>query len=66
MAIWRYPSDEDLRENGFLDRFEMMFKSPLKWIYLFFILFGITVYLIVEHQTNKDKNVKIEKGKSVK
>lgn len=44
---WIFPSDKDLRKNGMLDRFDLILKTPLKWIYLFFILFALFLYWLI-------------------
>jgi hypothetical protein len=46
---WIFPSDKDLRKNDMLDRFDLIFKTPLKWIYLFFILFALFLYWLICH-----------------
>lgn len=45
--IWRFPSDKDLREHGMLDGFDLIFKTPMKWVHLFFILFVLFLYWLI-------------------
>lgn len=62
MSIWRYPSNKDLRENDLLDYFDMFFRTSLKWVILFFIVFVVFIFKIFENQSSKieKSNQKIE------
>ena len=50
---WQFPSDKDLRENGMLDRSDLFFKTPLKWVYLFFIVFVLFLFWLVPYLESK-------------
>jgi len=50
---WRFPSDKDLRENGMLDRSDLFFKTPLKWVYLFFIVFVLFLFWLMPYLEGK-------------
>jgi len=50
---WQFPSDKDLREHGMLDRFDLFFKTPLKWVYLFFIVFVLFLFWLVPYIESK-------------
>ncbi len=47
-----FPTDKQLREHGFLDSFEVLFKTPLKWVLLFLYLFALAVYWLVGYVYN--------------
>ena len=57
---WIFPSDKDLRKNGMLDQFDLIFKTPLKWIYLFFILFALFLYWLIGY-LNADETGSIKR-----
>lgn len=41
------PSDEELRKHGMLGRYEVILKTPLKWVLLILWLFALAVYWLV-------------------
>ncbi len=59
--MWRYPSDRDLEENDLPTYIDMVFKTPLKWIYLFFILFAVGIVLLVQDHNAKNEPIQKEK-----
>ena len=59
--MWRYPSDRDLEENGLPTYIDMVFKTPLKWVYLFFIIFAIGIVFLVRHYNAKNEQIHKEK-----
>lgn len=46
---YQLPTDKDLTENGMLDRFDLVFKTPLKWVYVFFIIFVMFLFWLIPY-----------------
>lgn len=41
------PTDKELRKHGMLDRYDLLIKTPLKWVLLLLFLFAVLVYWLV-------------------
>ena len=52
MGIWyrRYPSEQDVEENGLLPYAKILGNSPLKWVLLIFWVLAICLYLFLAHR----------------